>query len=65
LQALKRAFLALHEDPQYLADAGGLQLDISPIDGEEVLRAIDRIALAPPEFLDYARKLFAETRGGG
>ncbi len=65
LQALKRAFLALHEDSQYLADAAGLQLDISPIDGDEVLRAIDRIALAPPEFLDYARKLFAETRGGG
>ena len=65
LQALKRAFLALHEDSQYLADAAGLQLDISPIDGDEVLRAIDRIALAPPEFLDYARRLFAETRGGG
>ena len=64
-QALKSAFRALQADAQYLDDAAGLELDISPIDGEEVLRAIDRIALALPEFLDYARKLFAETRGGG
>lgn len=64
-EALKRAFLAVQEDTQYLADAAALQLDISPIDGEEVLRAIDGIARAPPEFLDYARKLFAEARGGG
>jgi tripartite-type tricarboxylate transporter receptor subunit TctC len=51
-QALRRAFRALQGDTQYLDDAAGLQLDISPIDGEEVLRAIDGLAVAPPEFLD-------------
>jgi len=35
------------------------------MDGEELLRAIEAIASAPPEFLEYARKLFAETKGGG
>jgi hypothetical protein len=30
-----------------------------------VLHAIDRIAVASPELLEYARKLLAETRGGG
>jgi tripartite-type tricarboxylate transporter receptor subunit TctC len=64
-KALQAAFLAAHHDPQYLEEAGKLRIDISPIDGQEVLRAIDRIASAPPELLDYVRKLLAETRGGG
>jgi tripartite-type tricarboxylate transporter receptor subunit TctC len=64
-KALQAAFLAGHRDPQYLEEAGRLRIDISPIDGGEVLRAIDRIAGAPPELLDYVRKLLAETRGGG
>jgi hypothetical protein len=64
-KALQRAFLAMHDDPQYLEDAAKLRVDVSPIGGDGVLRAIDRIADAPPELLDYVRKLLAETRGGG
>jgi tripartite-type tricarboxylate transporter receptor subunit TctC len=63
--ALARAFRAVQRDPQYLEDAASLRLDVSPVDGDEVLRAIEAVANAPPEFLEYARKLFAETRGGG
>jgi hypothetical protein len=62
---LQEAFLAVYRDPQYLSDAAELKLDVSPIDGDEILRAIDAMAGAPPEFLEYARKLFAETKGGG
>jgi tripartite-type tricarboxylate transporter receptor subunit TctC len=63
--ALQRAFLAVHGDAQYLEDAARLKVDVSPIGGDGVLQAIDRIANAPPELLDYVRKLLAETRGGG
>jgi tripartite-type tricarboxylate transporter receptor subunit TctC len=63
--ALQRAFLAVHGDPQYLAEAARLRLDVSPIVGDEVLQAIDRIARASPELLDYVRKLLSETKGGG
>jgi hypothetical protein len=63
--ALARAFREVHGDTQYLEDASSLHLDVSPVDGDEVLRAIEAVASAPPEFLEYARKLFAETRGGG
>jgi tripartite-type tricarboxylate transporter receptor subunit TctC len=63
--ALARAFLAVSHDPQYLEDAAGARLDVSPIDGDELLRAIEAIASAPPEYLEYARKLFTETKGGG
>jgi tripartite-type tricarboxylate transporter receptor subunit TctC len=63
--ALERAFLAAHRDPQYLAEAARLALDVSPVGGEEILRALDRIASAPPQLQEYVRKLLAETKGGG
>jgi hypothetical protein len=64
-RALQRAFLGVHGDPRYLDDAARLRLDVSPIDGTEVLQAIERIASSPPELLDYIRKLLADTKGGG
>src|SRR6266403_263047 len=64
-KALQRAFLAVHGDPEYLEDAARLSLDVSPIGADDILHAIDRIAVAPPELLDYVRRLLAETRGGG
>jgi tripartite-type tricarboxylate transporter receptor subunit TctC len=61
--ALQRAFVGVHGDPQYLEDAARLRIDISPVGGDGVLLAIDRMASAPPELLDYVRKLFAEKGG--
>jgi hypothetical protein len=55
----------VHDDPQYLEDAAKLRVDVSPIGGDGVLRAIDGIGNAAPELLEYVRKLLAETRGGG
>ncbi len=63
--ALQAAFQAVHLDTQYLDEAARLRIDVSPIIGDEVLQAIDRIANAPPEMLEYIRKLLAETKGGG
>jgi hypothetical protein len=64
-KALQRAFIAVHSDTHYLEDAARLKVDVSPIEGAEVLQAIERIAGAPPELLEYVRKLLAETKGGG
>jgi hypothetical protein len=63
--ALQRAFLAVHSDARYLEDAARLKVDVSPIEGAGILQAIDRIAGAPPELLEYVRRLLAETKGGG
>jgi tripartite-type tricarboxylate transporter receptor subunit TctC len=63
--ALQRAFLAVHEDAQYLEEAARLKIDISPIGSDGVLQAIERIATARPDLLEYVRRLLAETRGGG
>jgi tripartite-type tricarboxylate transporter receptor subunit TctC len=64
-KALQAAFLAVHDDAQYREEAGKFKVDISPIGGEEALRAIDRIAGAPPELRDYMRRILGEHKGGG
>jgi tripartite-type tricarboxylate transporter receptor subunit TctC len=64
-RALQAAFMAVQRDPLYLDDAARLKVDVSPIGAEEVIRAIDEIAAAPPDLLDYMRKLLAEQKGGG
>ena len=38
---LQKAFLEVHRDPQYLEEAARLKVDVSPIGGHEVVRAID------------------------
>jgi tripartite-type tricarboxylate transporter receptor subunit TctC len=63
-KALQAAFMAVHQDPQYLDQAGRLKVDVSPIGAEEVLRAIDAIAGAPPDLLDYMKKLLTESKNG-
>jgi tripartite-type tricarboxylate transporter receptor subunit TctC len=62
--ALQAAFLAVHQDPDYLDEARRLKVDVSPIGGEEVLRAIGGIAGAPPDLLDYMKKLLSENKNG-
>jgi tripartite-type tricarboxylate transporter receptor subunit TctC len=62
--ALRAAFMAVHRDPAYLEEAARLRLDVSPIGGDSILTAIDRIAAAPVELLEYVRKLLAEAKGG-
>lgn len=61
-QALQEAFLAAHRDPQYLAEAEKLKIDVSPIDGKAVIAALDRIAGAPPDVLAYIGKLLASGK---
>jgi tripartite-type tricarboxylate transporter receptor subunit TctC len=63
-QALQQAFAAVQSDPQYVADAARLKLELSPVGGDEVLRAIERIGAASPDTLDYMKKLLTNTGGG-
>jgi len=65
VRALQAAFMAVHQDPLYLEDAARLKVDVSPINGEEVMRALDDLANAPPDLLEYMKKLLAENKGGG
>ena len=62
-RALQAAFLAVHNDPLYREDAARLKVDISPIGGHDVVRAIDDIAGAPADMLDVIRTHHADAKG--
>jgi tripartite-type tricarboxylate transporter receptor subunit TctC len=47
--ALQKAFMDTHKDPEYLKEAERLKIDVSPIDGDEVLRLIQGISKVTPE----------------
>jgi uncharacterized protein involved in exopolysaccharide biosynthesis len=58
------AVRAVQADPQYVAEAARLKLELSPVGAEEVVRAIERIGAASPDTLDYMRKLLTNSGGG-
>ena len=62
--ALQQAFLSTHRDPQFLAEAAKLGLDISPVSAADLARAIERMTRAPPTVVDYMKRLLASHRGG-
>ena len=55
----------MHHDPLYREDAARLKVDISPISGHDVMRAIDDIAGAPADMLDVIGKIMSDAKGGG
>jgi hypothetical protein len=56
-KALQDAFLATHKDPEYLADAERMRIDVSPIGGPEVLKLINDIGRTPPDELKKVERL--------
>jgi tripartite-type tricarboxylate transporter receptor subunit TctC len=57
VQALRRAFDATMKDPQLLAEAGKLNMDLRPTTGEESQRYADLIANAPANVLARAKAI--------
>ena len=49
--ALQKAFMDVHKDSEFLAEADKLKIDVSPIDGKEALEAISVLEKASPEVL--------------
>jgi tripartite-type tricarboxylate transporter receptor subunit TctC len=54
--ALRAAFMATMNDPQFLSDATKSQIDINPANGAEVESFIARIAASSPEVVERARR---------
>lgn len=54
---LQSAFMAALQDPELLAEAGKLKIEVSPIDGQEVLRRIEKLAATDPDVLDQIRRI--------
>jgi tripartite-type tricarboxylate transporter receptor subunit TctC len=63
LAALRSAFLAVHEDPEFRAGAARLGIDVGPTGPDDVVRLIGGIAAAPPELRDRLRRVRAGNGG--
>jgi hypothetical protein len=59
--ALRRAFDATMKDPDFIADAAQLQLELSPMTGEEVQALVARLAGTPPEIVARVRRALAAS----
>jgi tripartite-type tricarboxylate transporter receptor subunit TctC len=55
VQALRRAFDATMKDPTFVAEAAKLQLDVSPMTGEEMQTLVGELAKTPPEIAGRVR----------
>jgi len=52
---LKQAFMATHRDPDYLREAKDMNLDISPVSGDEIQAVMARMAQTPPALIERYR----------
>ena len=62
VQALRRAFDATMKDPAFLADAARVQLELSPMPGEEMQALVGELGKTPPAVVERVREaLMAPT----
>jgi tripartite-type tricarboxylate transporter receptor subunit TctC len=57
LAALRKAFMDLMRDPQFLEEAGKAKMDISPSDGETAQKVAESMINTPPAVLARAKQL--------
>jgi tripartite-type tricarboxylate transporter receptor subunit TctC len=50
---LTQAFMLAHKDADYLREAKGMQLDVSPVAGDEIAKLMTRIAQTPPAVISH------------
>ena len=61
-KALETAFLAVQKDPDYLADAAKLRVDVGGVGGDAALQAIDRLAATPADLRDALKALLTKKQ---
>ncbi len=58
-KALQTAFMDMSRDPAFVADAQKLGLDVSPIDGDAVVKVITQMAATPKEVIAQFNQMVA------
>jgi len=56
---LKKAFMDTQTDPAYLAEAHDLQIDISPLSGDDIQGLLRVLARAPPALIERYQDILA------
>ncbi len=59
LALLRRAFDDTMRDPEFLAEAKAINIDVSPVSGAEIVRLLDGLREAPNEVVDQLRQVLA------
>ena len=57
VQILREAFSAVLHDPEFLADAEKLRIDVTPQAGEDIQRLVDRLYSAPRAVVDRLKQI--------
>ena len=57
LMTLRKAFMAVMKDPEFLADAKKAKLDINPLDGEDLERNVKDIFKLDPKLIPKAKEI--------
>jgi tripartite-type tricarboxylate transporter receptor subunit TctC len=57
--ALRAALVATMKDPAFLADADKINIDVSPMSGEDVEAFVNRVSAAPPAVIERAKQAYA------
>jgi tripartite-type tricarboxylate transporter receptor subunit TctC len=63
-RALRDAFMAVHHDTTFLAEAQKLNVDVSPIGGEEMTKIIAEMAATPPAVIERYKQVIALAEDG-
>jgi tripartite-type tricarboxylate transporter receptor subunit TctC len=58
--ALRKAFMAATEDPEFLAEIKKRNLNVEPLSGEEVQRIVAASAATPKELVDQAKRYIGQ-----
>jgi tripartite-type tricarboxylate transporter receptor subunit TctC len=61
-KALQDAFMATHKDPAYLEEAKKINIEVSPISGDGIMKLIEQMAKTPP---DQLKRIEAMITAGG
>ena len=56
-QALQKAFMEMCNDPQFVADANKLGLEVSPVDAQGIKTLLTRAAATPKDVMEQYKKL--------
>jgi tripartite-type tricarboxylate transporter receptor subunit TctC len=59
-QALRTAFLAAHNDRQFLDEAARVGVYISPVSAEDMIGSIEQMSRASPDLIEQTRKLLGK-----
>jgi tripartite-type tricarboxylate transporter receptor subunit TctC len=61
--ALRKAFMAMTQDPAFIAEAAKLNAELSPMDGESVQKLNDEIFATPPALLERIKVVMQHRKG--